>query len=101
MYRQTMILTRPDTSVQFWIQTQPAAYFHLSDSFVTSGQVLDVSKTLSPDGLTYVRIIDFKDQASYDAMAAIYNASFPTSAADRDAYEALHGHTHSFSFSTI
>jgi hypothetical protein len=74
---------------------------HFADSFHASGDLLDVSYTLSTDGLTMTRMLDFKDKTAYDNFIAAYAAEFPTARSERDAYETANGQIRSISTSSI
>jgi hypothetical protein len=56
MHKRTIVQTRPSTNVDFWTKENPLVaedyLSHFRDTYVLTGNLLDVTNSVSEDGLT-------------------------------------------------
>jgi len=102
MFRETLTITRPDTSSEFrplmgTCVTLPV----FAGPYYQTGQYIDSSQSTTPNGLVFTRITDFLDRVSFAAIQTAQDTQFPMQFADCHAYEALHSHVRTTSYSTI
>jgi len=102
MYRETLTITRPDTSAEFRPLIDTSISLPIfAGPYHQTGQFIDSSQSTTPNGLVFTRITDFLDQASYTTIQTAQETQYPTLITDCQAYETLHSHTRTVVFSTI
>jgi hypothetical protein len=101
MYVETITITRPDTTAEFWnLSTgEPDGWQALIDEGIRQNKILEFSDTVV-DPLTYVRIFKYPTEANHDEVQAAFIDLLFNSLYARNTYEAAHGHVRITIFTT-
>jgi hypothetical protein len=101
MYVETITITRPDTTAEFWnISThEPDGWQQLIDEGIRQGKIIEFNDT-QIDPLTYVRIFKYPTSEDHDEVQAAFIDLLYNSLYARNLYEASSNHTRTTVFTT-